>query len=270
MSDETDEISVGPERKGQEYTFKVAICVPCGDMLHSKFAYDLAIMLSASATAWPDIKQYFFMIHGSLIPKMRDNLVTQVLQTDATHMLFLDSDMRFPKHALAQLLSHNVEAVCASYHERSGRHRPVAFKTWDDFDKRAWTYKESTGLEEIAACGCGMMLIATDLLRWLEMPRFAVARRQNPEGFVGEDVWFCQQIAKAGAKLYLDHDLTKQVRHIAAMELWAHECVEHAKETGELPSVQPTQTIFENDIMEGLAAAEDYEPSVNGAAVEGA
>lgn len=267
-ADEQD-FSGGPIR---EYSASVAICIPAGDTLMTNFAYDLARMMATTAQLRPDIKQILLTCKGSLIPKQRERLVADTLTTDATHLLFLDSDMRFPKDTIVRLLSRDVEAVCANYHERSAPHRPVAFKTFEDFRIRVWTLAESVGLEPIAACGCGVMMVRTELLRRLEMPRFAVAYKKDSEGFVGEDIWFCQQMMKAGATVYLDHDLSKEVRHLASLELWPHECVEWGRENGELPKLEPVGpklVIDDAAVVAGLLAAEDYEPALN-AAVEGA
>ena len=43
--------------------------------------------------------------------------------------------------------------------------------------------------------------------------------------FIGEDMYFCREAQKAGFKVYIDHDLSKQVRHIGVLE-FMHEHVD--------------------------------------------
>ena len=42
------------------------------------------------------------------------------------------------------------------------------------------------------------------------------------KAYCGEDVYFCQKLVDAGARLYIDHDLSVQVQHIGSYS-YGHE-----------------------------------------------
>src|SRR6266540_2817614 len=107
---------------------KVVIAVPTGDEVKAFWAYDLARMMAHTASVRSDIALRILMCSGSLIMKQREILLDSALETDATHVLFLDTDMRFPKDALLRLLAHEVPLVCVNYTSRQAPFVPVAFQ----------------------------------------------------------------------------------------------------------------------------------------------
>lgn len=240
----------------------VAIAIPAMDHVHTNFAYDLCKMATSTAYEHPELKQHLVICKASLIPKQREQLVDNVLETDATHLLFLDSDMRFPKDTMVRLLRHKVEAVCASYIERNPPHRPVAFLDPTNWEKRAWPTEDTHGLLNIAACGTGLMLLETEMLRQLKKPRFMVGYNTTMNTYMGEDVYFCQKLMENQTPLWLDQDLTKEVAHIAQLELRPMEALAYAKAHGTLPEYELS--------VEGIEAAKDYQPVDSMAVVEGA
>lgn len=212
----------------------VAICIPATDSVATYFAYDLARMMAWTAINCPetiDMKLMFYT--GSLIPRQRERLVDTVLtETECTHLLFLDADMRFPKNLLPRLLTLDVPAACASYSERTHPFRPVAFASSQDYSKRVWTRPEDTGTVRIAACGFGVMLLQTETLRKMKKPRFMVGYENDAH--VSEDVYFCRKLEAMGAALVLDHDLTKEVAHIGRFDFKMEHSLEYLSQHPEL------------------------------------
>lgn len=203
---------------------KVAVCMPAGDEVKTFFAYDLARLMTYSGTLGIDLQ--ILIACGSLVMKQRESLADAVLEDGtATHILWLDTDMRFPKDALERLLKHNVPMVCASYTERNAPFRPVAFKSHEDWNERVWPEPEATGLVPIAGCGLGVTLVETAVLRKMPKPRFAVGFNRATGGFLGEDIFFFIEAAKAGFTLMLDQDLTKEVYHIGRFEFGADHAI---------------------------------------------
>ncbi len=192
----------------------VEICVPTGDEVKAFWAYDLAQLMAHTTSLRPDIKVRLTMCSGSLVMKQREILVDSALETDATHVLFLDTDMRFPKDALLRLLAHEVPLVCVNYTSRQAPFVPVAFQEVGNWNKRSWPTPEKTGLEPVGACGFGVMLVTTDALRRIKKPRFMVDFDEESNGWIGEDVYFCDQLGRAGIAVLVDNDLTKEVVHI--------------------------------------------------------
>lgn len=199
---------------------KIAVIVPCGDQVATFWAYDLARLTAYTVLMLGENSLGLIFCTGSLIMKQRETLVKTVCEDGSfTHMLFLDSDMRFPKDTAIRLLERNVPAVCASYTERNPPFRPVAFADAEDFGNRVWPTPESTGLKQIAACGLGCALIEVAAIQKVKNPRFMVGYNPSTEVYMGEDVYFCLKLkSDAGVDLMLDQDLTKEIAHIGRFE----------------------------------------------------
>lgn len=224
---------------------EVCICVPHGDMVPWSFANDLARMLQYTTRQYPGITVHLLFCGGSLIPKQREQLARAAVErSGTTHVMWIDSDMRFPNDALVRLLSHALPAVCASYTERVPPFRPVAFLDAKDFNKRVWPLQGATGLVKIAACGLGMMLVHADVFRAMDAPWFAVAYNQASGTFLGEDVFFCLKMGNV-VDLMLDQDLTHAISHTGRFEFSARHAVEYGEVHGWLKHEEPELTTLE-------------------------
>lgn len=197
---------------------KTAICMPVGDYMPVLTAFDMYRMGAWNASK--HIKTGIFMSGGSVIPKQRQHLATVAMADESfTHLLWLDSDIRFPPDTLERLLSHNAPIVCASYTERTTPHRPVAFSNLNDFSERVYTTPGCIGVEEIAACGFGCVLMEKKILEGMSKPWFMIGYVPSQETFVGEDIFFFTKMKmETGFPLLLDHDLTRELRHTGRHE----------------------------------------------------
>jgi DNA-binding transcriptional LysR family regulator len=204
---------------------RVAICVPSNDHVWAWFAYDLARMVGWTAAQHPDIELRLFNATGCWLVELREKLVDAALRADCTHILFLDSDMRFEKDALVRLLAHDEPVVAANYTTRRPPFHPVSVKSLGDPMTRVYTEEESEGLEPVAATGMGVMLVQADLVRSVKPPRFMMGWVPDDAAHVGEDLYFCKKLTDAGATILVDHDLSKQVTHIGMVEFEAQHAV---------------------------------------------
>lgn len=200
---------------------KVGICVPCRDMVSSGFAFDLANLVGFTSKA--DLAM--LTVSGTLIVNQRTNLAREAMDMGCTHVLYIDSDMRFPKDGLDRLLAHDKPIVAANYCTRKFPLKPVAFG--DDYtEERVVTKPDSTGLEPIASIGMGFMLIKTEVFEKIGMPYFMIGFSQKTQEYTGEDIYFCRKARAAGFDVFLDHDLSKEIGHTGEMDfrhehIWA-------------------------------------------------
>lgn len=199
---------------------KVALCVPAGDEVKTFWAYDFAGMMAHTLTTRPDIALARLLATGSLIPRQRETLARSALspECDATHLLWLDTDLRFPVDTLLRLLAHEADVVAAGYTERNAPFRPTVFTDPANFDVRHYVRPEDTGTRRVYACGFGCVLIRAEVFRRLKEPWFLVGYVPTSGAHVGEDIFFWSQCAAAGIPLLLDQDLTREVRHIGRCE----------------------------------------------------
>ena len=152
-----------------------------------------------------------FSCTGSILPDVRHRCVAEAVKWNATHMLFLDDDMHFPRDTLHRLLKHNLPVVGANYVRRVFPPIPTAYSK--DKTGKVYTRMESTGLEEVSHLGTGIMLIDMRVFDLIDLPFFELRADGDHVRPKGEDVYFCHKCADAGLKLYIDHDLSKEVGH---------------------------------------------------------
>ena len=194
---------------------RVAVSVPAGDQVHTGFAYDLARMMAATAAQRKDIELRLHFLRGTVLPQSRTELVHMALEQDCTHILFLDSDMRFPKETLVRLLAHREPVVAVNYTKRRAPHDPVAV----NLDGSGLFVEPGVdGLVPIATVGMGVMLIDLDVFRQIPAPWFLTPYLADTGVFVSEDVYLCTLVREHGLIPLVDNALSRDVTHVGELE----------------------------------------------------
>jgi hypothetical protein len=128
----------------------------------------------------------------------------------ASHVLFIDSDMRFPSDTLERLLKHDVDIVGANCVQRTQK-QFTARKNGEFVSSIG-----KTGIEEVDTLGFGVTLIKAEVFEKMEEPWFHTPFDGNKH--VGEDVYFSTMAGKNGYKIYIDHDLSQHIKHAGLVE----------------------------------------------------
>jgi len=199
----------------------VAILVPARDTVMTSFAYDLARAMSFH-TATTDDRVLLFTSHGTLIASQRMELARQALEEKADYLLWLDSDMRFPRETIGHLMLRDKPIVAANYATRRMPVKPVAMMDNDGEIGRVYTAPDSEGLQPVDYIGMGVMMVKREVFEKLEAPWFAIPYSTIGQHYIGEDVFFCRKAREAGYEVLVDHDLSHQVKHIGTFE-YSHE-----------------------------------------------
>lgn len=210
---------IDPNAQHRRADTRVAICVPCGDEVKAGFAFDLARMCAATAYNDPDVELRIFMGKSSLLVLGRHRLVVDALESGCTHILWLDSDMRFPKHTLHRLLAHRQPIIGCNYMTRKMPVQPVTFASDEDSSVRVYTEAEAEGVESVASTGLGVMLVDADLYRQIPAPWFETPWNPEAGDYTGEDVTFMRKVRAAGLPILIDHGLSQQIAHIGEVEI---------------------------------------------------
>jgi hypothetical protein len=195
---------------------RVAICVPCREQVCTGFSFDLAKLVGFHAATGMNIGLYHSP--GTLIADQRVNLAKKAIEEGATDILWIDADMRFPKDALQRLLARNKSIVAANYVTRGLPVRPTALRIVDSTWVHVPTRKGATGLEHVTAAGMGLMLTSAKVFKDLADPWFHIGYSSKNHIFLGEDVSMCLAAAKVGHPTFIDHDISREVRHIGTFE----------------------------------------------------
>jgi hypothetical protein len=196
----------------------IAVCTPARDMVHTMFTYDLVNMV-ANHTLNTNDAISLKISQGTLIANQRAELCLDAMREKCTHVLFIDSDMRFPHDMIERLLQHDLDIVATNCARRRMPTGPTAQIYKDNGERElVYTMPESTGLQEVGSVGMGVMLIKANVFAKLAEPWFETPWRHDKRGYIGEDVFFCKKARDAGFKIWIDHDVSKEIGHIGMFE----------------------------------------------------
>lgn len=201
---------------------KIAVCTPYYSNVTAEYALSLAemvnwtvrdanILVNGERTV-PCIK--IFMRHGSLLPRLRNELAREALAWGADFLLWIDADHSFPERSLFRLLSLNLDVVGVNQPMRTFPTGPTT-KSLDG--ALVWTTESMAreGLvEEVASTGLAFCLMRSSIVAILEKPLFATHYWNDgvDEG-LGEDAFFFARVRGAGIPVHVDHALSWEVKH---------------------------------------------------------
>lgn len=198
---------------------RLAIGLPWQNQVDAVFCRSLAEMMGMLGATLDGIGEVkLFEINGTYIDRSRAEIVRGAVLWGATHILWLDSDMLFPPDTAHRLLKRNVDIVGVNYAGRRFPHHPVTFKTLPELHDeskatKCYTYEDSTGLEEVAAIGFGVVLTRINIFEKIVPEDFRTGPDPDKGIYVGEDVSFCLAAHRHGYKVYVDHDLSHEIGH---------------------------------------------------------
>ena len=195
---------------------RIAILIPARGQMEVATAFDLVAMCAYTIkTTKHDID--LFTSAGTLIFDQRNNLVKTALEVKADYLLFVDADMRFPKDTLLKLMAHDKDIIGVNATTRSEPVKPTAKNIHINEDGSVdWMpiYSNAmSGIEKADGIGCGVMLIKRKVIEGMEEPYFYFEQLPGNK-LLGEDIYFCVKAKDAGFETWVDHDLSKQIKHI--------------------------------------------------------
>lgn len=199
---------------------KIAICVPASNTVHTGFAKSLANLTTVLARSNIDFELLINL--GSVIAQQRNTLVEQAIAVDATHILWLDSDMHIPATAAGKLLLPDVDIVAATYSTRIKPQRSVAFTDQYNLDSRLTAL---SGLHRVFAVGMGCMMVKIHVYKNLPKPWFQYHWNEDTEDLSGEDIYFCKLAKDHGYEIYVDCDLSQNVAHFGTKAYLIQEAI---------------------------------------------
>jgi hypothetical protein len=184
---------------------KVVIAVPCADasFMKARTAASIAHTIIESEGKVVDM---LLRISCDIVSS-RTWLVLEAIKQEATHILFVDSDMVFPANTLNQLLSHEKDIVGVQYNKREFPPKGV-YAPLDE--------KSETELYRAKHVGTGMLLIDLKVFANIGHPSeshpkgnpwFSFGRDSQGALVLGEDVWFCNVARDAGYDVWIDPTL---------------------------------------------------------------
>jgi GT2 family glycosyltransferase len=182
----------------------VAVCFASGDMVHADFAIALAALCASAAP----IEAPIINAKSSIVAEARNRCVELAREHAADFLLFLDSDMVFPRDALQQLLAHGKDIVGATYPKRVSPYTVLGAPLPEG-------RVESDGaLIEMRHLPTGCLLIRMTVFESLSQPNFRFLVDPQSGAILGEDYDFCDRARAAGFSIWCDSKLSFEIGHI--------------------------------------------------------
>jgi anaerobic selenocysteine-containing dehydrogenase len=98
-----------------DYSPKLFLATPCyGGLVYATFAESMLQLQNGLLTrGWDAFSS--FLSNESLITRGRNSLVNDFLETDCTHLMFIDADIGFQAEDVFRMVEEDVELICGIY-----------------------------------------------------------------------------------------------------------------------------------------------------------
>ena len=194
---------------------KLAVLVPCRDMLHAGFSKCLVELVKLNTMNGLDTHVVYDA--STVLLTQRARLAAEAQAIGAEYMLWLDSDMIFPATTALRLLAHNEPVVACNYIRRQLPAKGVAYETIGDWENPL-PFEPQDDLVPVEGIGMGCMLVKTSILQEIPKPWFEFHWTEESNDYLGEDMDFCMKMADAGYTVKIDTNLSMEMRHLGT---WA-------------------------------------------------
>lgn len=195
---------------------KINVCLPTGDEVKSDFLMSLSRLLMRGTKAGTEFQ--LTNIKTSNVAQSREKTAMAALESDCTHLLWLDSDMVFPDWTLERLLMHDVDIVAGNYAMRGFlQPTPTAVVDLQPDGRCRRTYAaQGDQLIEVEGLGLGLMLMKRGVLERLQQPWFPIEWNAAGKFHDGEDLGFCAKARRAGFRIFVDPVVSRRLGHVGA------------------------------------------------------
>lgn len=210
----------------------VLVGIPSLGDWKAEFGMSVAGLIAQSAAPLRDGRRIdalrLWNAKGSILPRSRTTLVQQAREMNASHILFLDSDMVFPPRTLHQLLQWDKSVVACNCPTKMLPSTSTA-RLPPTPEKRTgvplYSTPDAVGLKKVWRVGTGVMLIKTKVFDKLPQPWFPIQWDETLKDYRGEDWAFCDALDRAGIPIYVDEGLSRTIGHVGDLR-FEHKHVE--------------------------------------------
>jgi hypothetical protein len=210
--------------KLKKKAYHIIIAIPSRNEWDASFGMSLAVLMSYAAQVklMPDAASQHIVVNnvkGSILPQMRQQMVDHVLEEKASHILFMDSDMVFPRDTLHRLLGWNQLVVAANCCTKMFPTTTTARQKNDRTPGGTAVFSAGkTGLERVWRVGTGIMLIDARAFDKIDRPFFSLkwGGDRGADQYVGEDWALCERFEQVGVPIFIDHGLSQEIGHMGS------------------------------------------------------
>lgn len=174
----------------------ILIAIPTLDVIKTETVSSL--FASTAVTNYPASLH----IHTSCyVHDARNKSVAQAIRMGVTHLMFIDSDMQFPKDGINRLMEQDKDVIAGLYFRRQPPHLPTIHQRVGT--KLVIPHKFPTDKPfQVYGLATGFMLIKVEVLKQLKPPYFFFGNFHGRE--MGEDIYFCHKVKEKGFEIWCD------------------------------------------------------------------
>jgi glycosyltransferase involved in cell wall biosynthesis len=228
------------------------VATPCyGGMVHQRYMQSICELLLVAQKDGSQVSVHL-LGNDSLITRARNTLVSMFLDSDATHLLFIDADIGFAPTEVVRLLRLDQDVAAGSYplkivhtgpevvdHVRSGETLSTAVLRYVGAPSEVEARQEKDGFVTAEYAGTGFMMIRREALERMiaayPETRFSAAHDRsepNPSAnlyalfdcmidpdtgeYLSEDYTFCRRWRDIGGEVWLD--MNSRLHHTGPWE----------------------------------------------------
>lgn len=238
-----------PPSEGNAFDIRVFVATPAYD---GRVLTDYAMSLAESCLVGP-VNNIFVMAsvmgNGAFIDIARNHFVRMFLESNSTHLFFIDADLRWEARAFVELARANLPICAGAYRKRQDPEEyPLRYVSNPD-----GTIKLRDGWIMADRVATGFLCIRRDVIEkmvalgdWIkvggdpEAPRLFYTKFEPDGRFIGEDFAFCDdyvRIFKQDIPVWPDFEFTHGARYSGNFHRWLNSKAEQeaAKEDGRDP-----------------------------------
>lgn len=194
---------------------QVVICVPTNGLVHAQFAFSLVEAIQY--TEQQGIPVVLDMDAGTVLSNQRQVLLNNAItKHQAHHIMWLDSDMVFPRDTIVTLLEHNKKVVCATYSKRVEPFHSTAFYSIDPVEPV--DVNSDQQLVKVKYTGMGCVLVNARAISHIPAPHFPLKWHEQTNTWHGEDMGFCDILHANDINIFCDLQLSQQLGHLGTKE----------------------------------------------------
>lgn len=205
----------------------VGVCIASTGSMSLHTAMDTTLMaLYFQDHKIPGVKSQKLTFHtsvGSMLCQNRHSTTRAALKAGATHLLYLDCDMLFPRNLIHKFLLAEKDVIGANCTTRTEPVLPIAHRDW----KRIYSNGKE-GLEQVELVGLAVMMVRREVYSRISPPLFDMVWIPEKDHYTGEDAYFLAKVQDAGYEVFIDHDVSLKVKHIGE-KIYGHEHVKEKK-----------------------------------------
>jgi hypothetical protein len=202
-------------------TKNILIATPCNDMVYSHYTNSIVNNLNYLYSHSKEIDAAFTYqtFLGTYIHESRNKIVSYAKNMEASHIIWVDSDMFFPPNTFFDLIKHDLDFVGANY---STRRHPFKYTAgvWDEKNNQfnlVATTPDNAGLQEVDAVGFGLCMTSIECFDDNKKPWFYFKYDEKQDGCIGEDYSFCLSLKdREDIQIFIDHDISKSTTHMGS------------------------------------------------------